>query len=157
MPLLLLVPVPLFLWHRTSKLQRTLVPSTLEWKASASVSALCSSRPFSTGHPLFSLAEKIRQGLVAILNGHWLISQDTNSSQSCPLEPPTTAHFAWKKKKKERKHRQEETAASDFIPCPRKNPTISSDIVMVALPGKFLLILCRIPGLSEVFIKCTDF
>ena len=74
--------------------------------------------------------------------------------QTCPLEPPTTAHFAWKKK---RKHRREETPASDFVSCPKKSPTIPSDTVTVALPGKFLLLLCRIPSLSEVFIKCTNF
>lgn len=69
------------------------------------------------------------------------------------LPTGTTHHCAFCLKK----HRRGETAASDLIPCPRKVPSNSSYTVMLALPGKFLLLLCRLPSPSEVFIKCTDF
>lgn len=52
----------LLLWHRTSELERTWVSNTLKWKTSASVSVLCSSRPFSAAHSVFSLAANSQEG-----------------------------------------------------------------------------------------------
>ncbi|XP_049565286.1 uncharacterized protein LOC117200819 isoform X3 [Orcinus orca] len=68
------------------------------------------------------------------------------------LPTGTTHHCAFCLKK----HRRGETAASDLIPCPRKVPSNSSYTVMLALPGKFLLLLCRLPSPSEVFIKYSS-
>lgn len=114
-PPLLLTPLSPFLWPRSSERERTLeinvfsplleqprrmrhrktyypsvaqlMTSTLEGKALALVSVLCSARPFSAGLSVFSLAEKIRKATVYKGRGFWM-------STDCPHRIRTLAKAA---------------------------------------------------------------